>query len=44
MLFDIQADPYEVKNLVEDPKYAKVCAQLSPLVRAYAANPGKTQV
>jgi len=44
MLFDIQADPYEMKNLAKDPKYAKVRAQLSPLVRAYAANLGKTQL
>jgi arylsulfatase A-like enzyme len=43
MLFDLQADPHEMKNLVEDPKYATVRARLSPLVRAYAGSLGKTQ-
>ena len=37
VLFDIAADPYEMKNLAEEPKHAKVRAQLSRLVRAYAA-------
>ncbi len=37
LLFDIQADPYELRNLADDPKHANVRAQLSPLVRAYAA-------
>jgi iduronate 2-sulfatase len=37
MLFDIHADPYEMHNLAEDPKYADVRARLSPLVRRYAA-------
>lgn len=41
MLFDIQADPYEMKNLAEDPKHAAVRAHLSPLVRAYAAGLGR---
>jgi arylsulfatase A-like enzyme len=43
MLFDIQADPYEMKNLAENPKHVKVRAQLSPLVRSYAGSLGKTQ-
>ena len=43
MLFDIQADPYEMKNLAEDPQHVKVRSQLSPLVRAYAARTGKIQ-
>jgi arylsulfatase A-like enzyme len=38
MLFDIHADPYEMRNLAHDPGHAKVCANLSPLVRSYAAN------
>jgi iduronate 2-sulfatase len=37
MLFDPQADPFEMKNLADDAKYAKVRAELSPLVRSYAA-------
>jgi arylsulfatase A-like enzyme len=40
MLFDIQADPYEMTNLADNPKHAKVRAELSPLVRAYAARMG----
>ena len=43
MLFDIHADPYEIHNLADDPKHARVRAKLSPLVQAYAANLGKTQ-
>jgi arylsulfatase A-like enzyme len=35
MLFDEQADPDELKNLANDPKYADVCADLAPLVRKY---------
>jgi iduronate 2-sulfatase len=42
MLFDEKADPLEMKNLAEDPKYAPVCAELSALTRKYAANLGKT--
>jgi iduronate 2-sulfatase len=37
MLFDPIADPFEMKNLADDPGYAKVRAELSPLVRQYAA-------
>jgi len=36
MLFAPHADPFEMKNLADDPKYAKVRATLSPLVRTYA--------
>lgn len=43
MLFDIVADRYEMKNLADDPKYTKVRAELSSLVRAYASKRGKTQ-
>lgn len=42
MLFDEHADPYEMKNLADDREYAKVRAELSPLVRKYASNLGKT--
>jgi arylsulfatase A-like enzyme len=38
MLFDPKADLYETKNLAEDPQYAKVRAELSPLVQTYAAS------
>jgi len=37
MLFDVHADPYEMRNLADDPRYAAVRARLSPLVRTYAA-------
>jgi arylsulfatase A-like enzyme len=43
MLFDPHADPFEMKNLADDPAYARVRAELSPLARTYAANLGKTQ-
>ncbi len=36
MLFDQQADPQELQNLAEDPKFAAVRKELSALVRAYA--------
>jgi len=36
-LIDSQADPLEIKNLANDPKYASVCDELSKLTRAYAA-------
>ena len=36
MLFDQQADPQELKNLADDPKFADVRKELSGLVRAYA--------
>jgi arylsulfatase A-like enzyme len=44
MLFDPHADPFEMKNLADDPGYARVRAELSPLARKYAANLGKTQL
>jgi iduronate 2-sulfatase len=37
VLFDEKDDPQELKNLANDPKYAAVCAELSPLVKQYAA-------
>jgi iduronate 2-sulfatase len=39
MLFDEQADPRELKNLADDPKFAEVRKRLSTLVRQYAAAP-----
>ena len=36
MLLDIDNDPHELKNLANDPKYADVVKELSPLVRKYA--------
>jgi arylsulfatase A-like enzyme len=44
MLFDPHTDPLEMKNLANDPQYASVVAELSPLVKKYASNLGKTQV
>jgi arylsulfatase A-like enzyme len=44
MLFDPRSDPFEMKNLADDPAYARVRAELSPLARKYAANLGKRQV
>ena len=41
MLLDPHADPFEMKNLANDPQHAKVCAELSTLTRQYAANLGK---
>ncbi len=37
MLFDPKKDPLEMKNLADDPQYAKVKADLSALTRQYAA-------
>ncbi len=37
MLFDVHADPLEMKNLAGDPGCASVCAELSALTRQYAA-------
>ena len=37
MLFDEQVDPLEMKNLADDPQHVQVRAELSPLVRRYAA-------
>lgn len=36
MLFDVHADPMELTNLADDPKYKDVRAQLSKLVNAYS--------
>src|SRR5262249_61322148 len=33
MLFDHEADPHEMKNLADDPKYAPVRAELSALLK-----------
>jgi arylsulfatase A-like enzyme len=41
MLFDEQNDPEELKNLADDPKFASVRAELSPLVQKYAAGLGE---
>ncbi len=41
MLFDEQADPDELKNLANDPAVALVKAELSTLVRDYAAKMAK---
>jgi iduronate 2-sulfatase len=38
MLFDSRADPLEMKNLADDPKYAQTRAELSSLTRKYAAS------
>jgi arylsulfatase A-like enzyme len=37
MLFDVHADPLEMKNLAGDQNCAAVCAELSALTRRYAA-------
>jgi arylsulfatase A-like enzyme len=37
LLFDPHSDPNEMTNLADDPKFARVRAELSPLVRKYAA-------
>jgi iduronate 2-sulfatase len=37
MLLDEQADPHEMKNLADDPTYAKTRAELSALVKTYGA-------
>jgi len=42
MLFDPHADPQELKNLADDPRYASVRAGLSALTRKYAAELVKT--
>jgi len=41
MLFDVHADPWEMKNLAQDEKYKPVCAELSALTRKYAASLGQ---
>ncbi|HMP81564.1 MAG TPA: sulfatase-like hydrolase/transferase, partial [Verrucomicrobiota bacterium] len=37
MLFDLNADPHELKNLADDPQHADVQKELSVQVRKYAA-------
>ncbi len=37
MLFDVAADPEELKNLADDPKYADARAELSQLIKDYIA-------
>jgi arylsulfatase A-like enzyme len=41
MLFDEAADPHEMKNLAEDPKFASVKEQLSALAKKHAAGAKK---
>jgi arylsulfatase A-like enzyme len=36
MLFDVHADPMELTNLADDPKYKETRAELSKLVEAYS--------
>jgi arylsulfatase A-like enzyme len=36
MLFDVHADPMELTNLADDPKYAATRAELSKLVNSYS--------
>ena len=40
MLLDSLADPLEMTNLAEDPKYASLCNELSARTREYAATLG----
>ena len=40
MLTDPENDPFETKNLVDDPKYAAVKAELAPLVKEFMSRPG----
>jgi arylsulfatase A-like enzyme len=42
MLLDPHADPFEMKNLADDPQHAQACAELSMLTRKYAENLVKT--
>ena len=37
MLFDMQADPHQLKNLANDPQYTDVVAKLSALVKSHNA-------
>ncbi|HTY89017.1 MAG TPA: sulfatase [Candidatus Acidoferrum sp.] len=41
MLLDAHGDPFEMKNLADDPRQSKVCAELAALTRQYAATLGK---
>jgi arylsulfatase A-like enzyme len=38
LLFDMQADPMELKNLADDPKYAKVREPFAKQIAAYSAS------
>ena len=40
MLFDPQADPLEMKNLADDPKFARTRTELGTLAGKYAASLG----
>jgi arylsulfatase A-like enzyme len=40
VLFDETADPHEMHDLSDDPKYAKVCAELSALIRRHRLQVG----
>jgi len=37
MLFDMNADPHQLKNLANDPQYADVCKKLSALIKTHNA-------
>ncbi len=41
MLIDEKADPDETTNLIDDPKYAPVVAELSALAKQHANDPSK---
>lgn len=43
MLLDEEADPHEVKNVVDDPKYASVKAQMQELLKKYPGLPKPAQ-
>jgi hypothetical protein len=40
MLFDEQADPHEMKNLADDPRYADVKAELAAMARKHTPGAG----
>jgi hypothetical protein len=39
MLLDENADPHEMKNLVDDPKYAQVKAEMQALLKKHPGGP-----
>jgi hypothetical protein len=41
MLIDAAADPDETRNLIDDPKFAGVWAELAALARKHAAGGGR---
>jgi arylsulfatase A-like enzyme len=41
MLIDVNADPTETKNLIDDPKYAAIRGELSALAKKHAAGGAK---